>query len=89
MEWQAIHSDHGYPIISMFHTSETDLDAITETELVTDCQLRKEQGYNSGMGEIFRHVAAIDEIRGLAPAAPAPSPTAPSGCVGPDCKSLS
>jgi len=55
-------SDNGYVIISLFFTSPSLGDAADESEFAEMCADRKAQGYNSGMGEIFRRVAAISPI---------------------------
>lgn len=55
-------SDHGYIIISMFFDEEEGTNAMDEHVFEGHCRQRAQQGYNSGMGEIFRKVAAISPI---------------------------
>lgn len=55
-------SDHGFIIISMFF--DDDGTAAQEESMYDGyCKERAENGYNSGMGEIFRKVAMINPIR--------------------------
>jgi len=56
-------SDHGYIIISMFFDEEPGLNSMDEEVFAGHCENRKQNGYNSGMGEIFRKVAAISPIQ--------------------------
>lgn len=71
----ATYSDHGYPIVGMFFTDRADwADAIKMKPLGASvkqdstfgygqmCLDRKQKGYNSGMGKIFRLVANINPI---------------------------
>lgn len=76
-------SDHGYVIITMFPlVSEVgELDAQAETEFADDCESRKQMGYNSGMGEIFRQVAGINPIQ---PGQLELSGAANGNCIGKD-----
>lgn len=65
---KATFSDHGHIILSMFFESGTPGHATSEegfqdsVELQSYCLKRAEQGYNSGMGEIFRKVALISPL---------------------------
>jgi len=57
-------SDHNYVIISMFFdASKRPSGFQDESDFEFMCEDRKNQGYNSGMGEIFRRVAAISPIQ--------------------------
>jgi len=58
----AYHSDGGYPIIGMFYTSSSSMEAHYQnaTEFAHMCEQRKSEGYNSGMGLIFDKVAMIN-----------------------------
>mmetsp|Transcript_74102 Transcript_74102/g.217454 ORF Transcript_74102/g.217454 Transcript_74102/m.217454 type:complete len:273 (+) Transcript_74102:25-843(+) len=56
-------SDHGYIIISMFFDEDKSLKSMDETLFADNCRQRAEAGYNSGMGEIFRKVAAISPVK--------------------------
>lgn len=51
-------SDNGKVIIGLFHNSNKS----KNLELEKKCIARKEQGFQSGMGKIFRQVAAINKI---------------------------
>jgi len=55
-------SDHGYVIISMFFDEDPSLRSMDESVFEGHCRQRAEAGYNSGMGEIFRKVAAITPV---------------------------
>jgi len=55
-------SDHGYIIVSMFFDEDSSLKSMDETIFEGHCRQRAEAGYNSGMGEIFRKVAAISPV---------------------------
>jgi hypothetical protein len=55
-------SDHGYTIISMFFDEDPSLKSMDETMFAGHCKQRADAGYNSGMGEIFRKVAAISPV---------------------------
>lgn len=55
-------SDHGYIIISMFFDEDPSLNSMDESIFEGHCTQRAEAGYNSGMGEIFRKVAAISPV---------------------------
>lgn len=55
-------SDHGYNIISMFFDEDPSLQSMDEGLFADMCTQRADAGYNSGMGEIFRKVAAITPI---------------------------
>lgn len=60
----AIMSDHDYVIISLFFDSPKPTMRFQEDQdFDTMCEDRKNNGYNSGMGEIFRRVAAISPIK--------------------------
>lgn len=56
-------SDHGYIILSMFHDEDSSLNSLSETVFADHCSERAAAGYNSGMGEIFRKVAAISQVK--------------------------
>ena len=57
-------SDHGYVILTLFPLqSEAEAPAQQQAEFGDECERRKESGYNSGMGEIFREVAGIFPLR--------------------------
>ena len=59
-------SDHGYVIVSVFfNASGSTLRHQDERTFADMCEDRKNNGYNSGMGEIFRKVAAISPVRAL------------------------
>jgi hypothetical protein len=61
-------SDHGYVIIGMFFEpgidghSNTAVQKSNQAEFAPMCQSRADAGHNSGMGMIFREVAAINPI---------------------------
>jgi len=57
-------SDNGYVILTMFplESERPGLDALHEDDYAGECHRRMEAGYNSGMGEIFRHVAGISPL---------------------------
>ena len=58
-------SDHGYIILGLFfNTTSVPASAEFQDEdaFAGHCEDRKQNGYNSGMGEIFRRVAAISPI---------------------------
>merc|ERR1719217_1518682 len=55
-------SVHGYIIISMFFDEDSSLNSMDETIFEGHCTQRAAAGYNSGMGEIFRKVAAISPV---------------------------
>lgn len=55
-------SDGGYIIISMFFDEDPELQAMDESYFEGMCKQRADAGYNSGMGEIFRKVAAISPV---------------------------
>jgi len=58
-------SDNGFVIISLFfNASHKITDFQDDTDFESMCEDRKNQGYNSGMGEIFRRVAAISPVDG-------------------------
>jgi len=52
-------SDHGYIISSMFFDEDPQLKSMDESIFKGHCEDRAANGYNSGMGEIFRKVAGI------------------------------
>jgi len=56
-------SDHGYIIISMFFDESPSLKSMDESLFADHCSQRAAAGYNSGMGEIFRKVAAITPVK--------------------------
>jgi len=57
-------SDNGHVIIAMFFDFEGNGKAFNnEVEFKPHCEDRARNGYNSGMGEIFRHVAGISPIQ--------------------------
>jgi len=61
----ATFSDHGYPIIGMFFNSQAAAPGTTPTSshmFDSQCDARKREGYNSGMGLIFHKVASINPI---------------------------
>lgn len=56
-------SDHNYVIISLFFdATRRNARYQDESDFEWMCEDRKNNGYNSGMGEIFRRVAAISPI---------------------------
>jgi len=55
-------SDHGYIIINMFFDEDPALKSMDESLFAGMCKERADAGYNSGMGEIFRKVAAITPV---------------------------
>eukprot|EP00466_Bigelowiella_natans_P007074 jgi/Bigna1/70094/fgenesh1_pg.10_\ len=55
---RAILSDHGYIIISMFFPYEDSISSQDEGTYAEHCEHRKQMGYNSGMGEIFRKISS-------------------------------
>lgn len=55
-------SDGGYTIVSMFFDEDPSLKSMDESLFEDMCRQRAEAGYNSGMGEIFRKVAAITPV---------------------------
>lgn len=55
-------SDNGYIIINMFFEDDGQ-QANEQDQFVDMCKQRADAGYNSGMGEIFRKVAAISPIQ--------------------------
>lgn len=57
-------SDHGYVILTLFPLqSEAEAPAQQQADFGDECEGRKQSGYNSGMGEIFRKVAGIFPLR--------------------------
>jgi len=56
-------SDHGFVIISLFFNATGEKEHQDETMFADHCQDRADNGYNSGMGEIFRRVAAISPVK--------------------------
>jgi len=56
-------SDHGYTMMSMFFDEDSSLSHMDESIFEEHCQQRADAGYNSGMGEIFRKVAAITPVK--------------------------
>lgn len=55
-------SDNGYVILSLFLDASKDNSVLANDEYAGMCEDRKNHGYNSGMGEIFRRVAAIAPV---------------------------
>merc|ERR1712014_410238 len=55
-------SDNGYVILSLFFDASSDAGSLATEEYAGMCEDRKNHGYNSGMGEIFRRVAAIAPV---------------------------
>merc|ERR1711920_805751 len=55
-------SDHGYIIIPMFFDEDPSLKSMDESLFEDHCTKRAAANYNSGMGEIFRKVAAISPV---------------------------
>jgi len=55
-------SDGGYTIVSMFFDEDSSLKSMDESLFADMCSQRAQAGYNSGMGEIFRKVAAITPV---------------------------
>lgn len=56
-------SDNGYIIINMFFDEDPSLNSMDESIFEGHCTDRARNGYNSGMGEIFRKVAAISPVQ--------------------------
>lgn len=61
-------SDHGHVILTRFPLlTEAEADAALpaqrQIDFVEECKSRKEMGYNSGMGDIFRAVAGISPLQ--------------------------
>jgi hypothetical protein len=56
-------SDNGYVILSLFFDASGDTGDLANNEYRSMCDNRKDMGYNSGMGEIFRRVAAISPVQ--------------------------
>jgi len=56
-------SDNGYVILSLFFDATGDTGKLANDEYRSMCDSRKDAGYNSGMGEIFRRVAAISPVK--------------------------
>lgn len=54
----------------MFFDEDPSLNSMDESIFKDHCSQRAEAGYNSGMGEIFRKVAAISPVK-LSTACPA------------------
>jgi cytochrome c5 len=75
-------SDNGYVIISMFFDEDASLKSMEESSFTSYCTQRAQSGYASGMGKIFRKVAAISPVvvganktkAGIAAAEPEPEP---------------
>jgi len=66
-------SDHGYVILAMFFDDVGET-ANDEAIFAPHCEERKQMGYNSGMGEIFRKVAGIAPIQNTTGIGYSPSP---------------
>jgi hypothetical protein len=56
-------SDNGFVILSIFFDASGDTEQLANDEYRSMCDDRKDHGYNSGMGEIFRRVAAISPVQ--------------------------
>lgn len=56
-------SDNGFVILSLFFDATGDTGKLANDEYRGMCDDRKDHGYNSGMGEIFRRVAAISPVK--------------------------
>jgi hypothetical protein len=56
-------SDNDYVIISLFFEDSKRSGFQDESDFEFMCEDRKQHGYNSGMGEIFRRVAAVSPVR--------------------------
>jgi len=73
-------SDNGYIIMSMFHGNAENYHhnnapgskANAGYQIVEACQKRADNGYNSGMGKIFRKIAGVSPIT-AAPKSPQPT----------------
>ena len=64
-------SDNGYVIVSLFFDASKRTSGFQDEANFKDmCEDRKTQGYNSGMGEIFRKVAAIAPVKIMPPLLP-------------------
>jgi len=61
----AYRSDHGHIIISMFFEEDPSLTAMDESVFQASCADRAANGFNSGMGDIFRKVAAMSPVNAL------------------------
>lgn len=57
-------SDHGHVILAKFFEDDG-LPANEDTMFQQHCEHRKQMGYNSGMGDIFRKVAGISPLHPL------------------------
>jgi len=55
-------SDNGFVILSLFFDASGN-EQLANDEYRSMCDDRKDAGYNSGMGEIFRRVAAISPVK--------------------------
>lgn len=58
-------SDNGFVILSLFFDASGNNDQLANDEHRSMCDDRKDHGYNSGMGEIFRRVAAISPVQSV------------------------
>lgn len=56
-------SDNDYVIISLFFEASKQSAFQDEVDFELMCEDRKQHGYNSGMGEIFRRVAAVSPVK--------------------------
>merc|ERR1740121_696843 len=57
-------SDNEYVIISLFFEASSKQSGFQdENDFEFMCEDRKQHGYNSGMGEIFRRVAAVSPVK--------------------------
>lgn len=74
-------SDHGYVIINMFFDEDPSQRAMDESMFAQMCTDRANAGYNSGMGEIFRKVAAITPVKLAKDKVPAIEDSRDSACA--------
>jgi len=56
-------SDNGHIIIGLYHEEDESLKSMDEASFKDMCEHRAAQGYNSGMGQIFRKVAEITPLK--------------------------
>lgn len=56
-------SDNGFVILSLLFDASGKNEQLANDEYRSMCDDRKDAGYNSGMGEIFRRVAAISPVQ--------------------------
>merc|ERR1712032_502392 len=55
-------SDHGFVILTMFYPFNPALEHQTDDDYAYHCKRRADDGYQNGMGEIFRKVAGISKV---------------------------